>query len=536
MFAFTIDDLLRNSAETRPEAICLIHNDQELTYAELERQVDRLAAWLMHNGLGRGDRIAIHLPGCVDEVVATFAVARVGAVFVNVHRQRTASQLAYILGDAGARALITWPGRARELSLRAELSSLRHLEHVLVTGNLPGSVPGHVPFSVPGSVIDTDLAAIMYTSGSSGPPKGVMLTHRNLVAGARSVASYLSNTADDRLLGLLPLCFDYGLNQLLSMVLVGGSLVIHTVAIAHEIAQVIERHGVTGMAAVPPVWIPLTRYLLDYPRQLSSLRYITNSGGAIPMSILQSLSRAFPDTDIVLMYGLTEAFRSTYLPPERFAEKMGSMGIAIPNAEIFVVDAEGGLCGPGQQGELLHRGSLVAAGYWQRPEASAAKFKPSRHLRHLIGDEPVVHSGDIVRIDGDGYLWYVGRRDGLIKCSGFRVSPDEVESIAHESGLVAEVVAFGAPDDLLGQVVHLAAVLREDRGAGLADLAAHCRSALAPYMNPRRIWPWSGTMPRTASGKIDRQAVIAECMSQLAGLEGDRFAGAVDSRREERAA
>jgi len=296
----------------------------------------------------------------------------------------------------------------------------------------------------------------MYTSGSTGPPKGVLLTHHTVVQSARAAATHLQNEISDRIIGALPLSFDYGLSQLSTLCLVGGTLVLQKVAMAAEIVRTLVHERITGFAAVPPAWIQVVEYLRDQPTSLPDLRYITNSGGKIPGNILQEMPRVFSGTRIYLMYGLTEAFRSTYLEPEKFELKMGSIGRAIPNAEIFVVATDRGICGPGEEGELIHRGALVSSGYWGQSEATAEKIRPCPELEKLIGDEPVLYSGDIVQVDADGDLWFVGRKDGLIKSSGFRISPTEVEEIVARSGKVAHVVAFGTPDDILGQVVEAA--------------------------------------------------------------------------------
>jgi len=502
-------------AET--QRIAVIDGSRHCTYAELEHRAAAVADWLVGRGIRRGDRVAIHLRKSLEQVVAMFAIWRAGAVAVDVSHQWTSAQLDYVLRDCGVKALVTDAKHARELGARGLPATL---EAVLVVGDAPAD-PRMAPWAdVPAEprtdvvrVIDRDLAAIMYTSGSTGSPKGVMLSHQNLVLGARSVARYLAIRPDDRLLSLLPLCFDYGLNQLLTTTLVGAALVLQAIPMPSEIAKTIATHSVTGFAAVPPTWVQFIPYVAETGTRLPSLRYVTNSGGKIPHSVLELMPQALPGVDVVLMYGLTEAFRSTWLPPEKFAKKMGAMGQAIPNAECWVVDPDLGVCGPGQQGELVHRGALVSLGYWGRPEDTAAKIRPCPQLAHLIGDEPVVWSGDIVRIDDDGDFWFVGRRDGMIKCSGFRLSPTEVEEIAHASTLVAEVVAFGVQDDALGEAVHVAVTAaRADAAVDIDALERYFRQHMPHYMVPRAIHV-RAAMPRTASGKIDRPRVVADCQS-----------------------
>ena len=314
-----------------------------------------------------------------------------------------------------------------------------------------------------------------------------------------------------------PYSFDYGLNQLTTMMLVGGTVVHQPVAMATELVRTMQTHAVTGLAAVPPLWIQLVRLLAASPAYLPALRRITNSGGKIPQNILEQMTSVFPDTQIFLMYGLTEAFRSTYLAPSRFLKKMGSIGRAIPGSEVYVIKHGVGVAGPGEEGELVHRGPLVSQGYWNRPEATAEKMRSCPELAHLIGDEPVVYSGDIVRLDDDGDLWFVGRNDALIKTSGFRISPDEVEDLVHRSGLASDVVAFGVADELLGQCVHVAVTLLS--GATHDALMAHCRRVMPTYMVPRVIHVGPGAMPRTASGKLARPDVVRTCESQIAQMQ-----------------
>ena len=513
MFTFTFYDLLAKNLADRGAHPLLVDGPRQMTYAEIAAQVDATAAWLSTVGVRRGDRVAVHLYKSSEEVVALFAAARLGAVFVNINHQWTLDQLDYVLRDCAASALFVDQRTARGLTT-AQLPDT--LKHIVVKGTCPAhpkmigwdAVPrDQIP--PPAAGIDIDLAAILYTSGSTGQPKGVMLSNLNLVQGARSVACYLENTPHDRVLSLLPFSFDYGLSQLTTMCLVGGTVVLHPVMMPVEIVKTLVHQQITGLAAVPPAWIPIVRFLADHPTGLPHLRYVTNSGGKIPGSVLELMPRVFPGAKIYLMYGLTEAFRSTYLPPELFAQKMGSIGKAIPNVETYIVDPDIGICGPGQQGELVHRGSLISMGYWGKPESTAEKIKPCPQLRPLIGDEKVLYSGDLIRIDTDGYYWFVGRRDAMIKSSGFRISPTEVEDAVFRSGLVADVVAFGVADDMLGQAVEIAVTTTDSAAVDEPALLQHCRRHMPSYMLPRKIHHWPGEFPRTGSGKIDRPQVVA---------------------------
>ncbi|SDX18841.1 AMP-binding protein [Paracoccus sanguinis] len=500
--ALSLDHLLWDNAALHPDRVALIDADQPVSYGALADRAGQVAAWLAAAGVRRGDRVVVHLRKSADEIAAMFGAARLGAAVVNIAAQWSLDQLAYVLDDTEARALVTSAPVAAALAARPEAEGVA----VLALGpGAPPLPPTTAPEAVP--VLDSDIAMILYTSGSTGRPKGVMLTHRNVLTGARAVTRYLGLGPDDRLMSVLPFSFDYGLNQLTTMMLVGGTLICQPVPLPAEIVASVNRHAATGLACVPPLWARLAAHLAAAPTPMPSIRRITNTGGAIPGAVLEALPRLFPGAAIHLMYGLTESFRSTHLDPERFAAKRGSIGRAIPAAEVYVVRAGEGLAGPGETGELVHRGPLVSAGYWRRPEATAEKIRPCPELAPLIGDEKVVHSGDIVRIDADGDLWFVGRRDAMMKVMGFRLSPEEVEEVAHASGQVMECVAFGTDNPLMGQAVHLALVPRP--GFDRAALESHFRRHAPSYMLPQALHLWEGEMPRISSGKIDRQAVAA---------------------------
>lgn len=509
----TMFRLLADNLPSRAGHVALVDADRSVTYGELMAAVDRVAAWLAACGIVPGDRVIVHLPKGIDEVTAMFAAWQVGAVVVNVNMQWTGAQLAHVAADCRARAAIL--GRAALAGPQA-VPLPESVAHLLVRGpidplpanatrwaDLPDTGTPEVPCD-PGA-----LAMLIYTSGSTGLPKGVMLTHRNIRIGAAAVAEYLHLGADDRLLSVLPYSFDAGLNQLTTMLWTGGTVVHQPVTLASEVVRTARDRAVTGIAGVPPLWNLIVRYLKDAPTPLPALKRITNTGGKIPPDILDAMPGVFPGTDIYLMYGLTESFRSTYLPPHKFAAKMGSIGQQIPHARVFAIHAEGRIAGPGEQGELVHAGPLVSMGYWERPDLTAARIRPCAALAHLIGDAAVVHSGDLVRVDDDGDLWFVSRMDDMIKSMGFRISPTEVEDALSSGGLAVEVVAFGVEDPAMGQAVQAAVLMAP--GATEGALLAHCRRAMPPYMVPRRLHPWPGQMPRTASGKIDRPAVIRTC-------------------------
>ena len=511
--AATLYELFAANLDVRSSKTFLVDADQQATYGQVAAGAARIASHLQGRGVRPGDRVLVQLRKSISEVAAMLGATRAGAIVVNISVAWTAEQIAFVAEDCGASVLIVEAKMALSL-----LSSGMGPDRLLFSGEgaaLTG-IPAIGTLPPGGDDVEArasaDLAAIIYTSGSTGKPKGVMLSHSNLLQGARSVAEYLRLTEADRLLSVLPYSFDYGLNQLTTMMLLGGTVVHQPIVMASEIVRAIREHEVTGLAAVPPLWIQIVRLLADKPAELPSLRYITNSGGKIPLNTLQRMADLFPGVQVFLMYGLTEAFRSTYLAPERFTAKMGSIGRAIPGADVYIIKHGEGIAGPGEQGELVHRGPLVSQGYWNRPEATAEKIKPCPELHQLIGDEPVVYSGDLVRIDADGDLWFVGRNDALIKTSGYRVSPDEVEEYIYRSGMAADVVAFGVSDELLGQNVQIAVTLLE--GATQEALLAHCRRVMPTYLVPHAIHVWPDAMPRTASGKLARPDVIRRCARQ----------------------
>jgi acyl-CoA ligase (AMP-forming) (exosortase A-associated) len=505
-----IHDSIFDSAARMPDAEALVYGALRCTYRTLAGQVTAVAALLLARGLGPGERVAVYMEKRIENVAAMFGASAAGCVFVPVNPLLKPDQVAYILADCSVRLLVTTPERLAQLA--PVLAACPALQAVLVTDGALTSAPGlqvlewaalQAPPAghLPHRRIDTDMAAILYTSGSTGAPKGVVLSHRNMVAGAASVADYLGMTASDRLLAVLPLSFDYGLSQLTTAFLRGASVVLMNYLFPKDIVAAVREHRITGLAAVPPLWIALAR--LAWPAD-TSLRFITNSGGAMPVVTVEALQQALPHTAIFLMYGLTEAFRSTYLPPSEVARRPGSIGRAIPNAEVLVVRPDGTLCDADEPGELVHRGALVALGYWNDSARTALRFRPAPGQDPALPlPEMAVWSGDTVRRDAEGFLYFVGRSDEMIKVSGYRISPTEVESVLHASGLVSEVAVFGIDDATLGQAIVAVAVA----DPGLVDraaLLAECKRRLPAYMVPAQIVLRTEALPRNPNGKIDR--------------------------------
>ncbi len=519
-----LPELLLRSAERQPDAPALWHGAAMTTYGSLAQQAMALAGSLRAMGLQRGDRVAVCLDKSPELVLSCFAASLAGCVFVPVNPVLKPAQVQHIVADAGAALLITQQVRwGKLLEVQAEPGAggpalPQALQVMCVDAESPGSGPSWAealrsPAQSGHRVLDTDLTAILYTSGSTGRPKGVMLSHRNMVVGAHSVASYLGNHADDRLLGVLPLSFDAGFSQLTTAFSVGASVALLTPLLPRDVLAAMARHRITGLTAVPPLYIQLAA--LDWPEAAGAhLRYFANTGGRMPQDTLQALRAKVPHAQPFLMYGLTEAFRSTYLPPAEVERRPDSIGQAIPGAEVLVLREDGSPCDADEPGELVHRGPLVAQGYWGDAERTAERFKPlpvaagGRLPGHTL-PEFAVFSGDTVRRDADGFLYFVGRRDEMIKTSGYRVSPTEVEEAVYATRLVGECAAFGVPHPQLGQSILL--VVSGAPGHSPVDvdaLLAACRRDLPAFMVPAQVRVWPASLPRNANGKIDRQALV----------------------------
>ena len=510
-----IHDFIFQSARRNPAAEALVYGQRRLDYGTLAEAVSRVTQGLLALGLQRAERVAVYLEKNVENVAAMFGAASAGGVFVPVNPLLKPEQVGYILADCNVRVLVTSADRLRLLV--PVLASCPDLRTVIVTGSADKLVPvdglqvlawdaavaDNGQPRAPHRVIDTDMAAILYTSGSTGKPKGVVLSHRNMVAGAASVASYLENTPSDRILAVLPLSFDYGLSQLTTAFLSGATAVLINHLFAGDILKAVVAEKITGLAAVPPLWIQVAQ--LAWPEDCT-LRYLTNSGGAMQRPTLDALRRALPRAKPFLMYGLTEAFRSTYLPPAELDRRPDSMGKAIPNAEVMVLRPDGSECDPGEPGELVHRGALVSLGYWNDPAKTAERFKPFVSAqRGLTLTEMAVWSGDTVRKDEEGFLYFITRADEMIKTSGYRVSPSEVEEVVYAREMVGEAAAIGVNHPTLGQAIVVIAYPRE--GATLTDAAllAACKPHLPAYMVPQKIVIAAASLPRNPNGKIDRK-------------------------------
>ena len=519
-----LPELIARAAERDAAAPALTYGKTTLNYGELQESVSRFASGLIGLGLARGERVAIYLEKRFETVIASFGAPAAGGVFVPLNPLLKPEQVGYIMRDCNVRVLVTSPERLA--LLQETLPACHDLRHVVVLdaaealpmlGSLnvlrwstllaAPSAPGH-------RLIDTDVVGILYTSGSTGKPKGVVLSHRNMMAGAKSVASYLENHAGDTLLAALPLSFDAGFSQLTTAFHVGARVVLLNYLLPRDVIKAIEREKVTGLTAVPPLYIQLTQ--LAWPESITGhLRYFANTGGRMPRETLDALRRHLPQTKPFLMYGLTEAFRSTFLPPCEVDKRPDSIGKAIPNAEILVLREDGSPCAPNEPGELVHRGALVGMGYWNDPEKTAERYKPlpvhaPGREAGLVLPEIAVFSGDTVRMDEEGFLYFIGRRDEMMKTSGYRVSPTEVEEILYATKMVGECVAFGVDDDRLGQAIQVIATPPADGALDVAALLAECKTRMPAYMVPAGIEVRNGPLPRNPNGKIDRKTLSTE--------------------------
>jgi len=532
-----LHELITMAAHRTPQATALTYGAVHLNYADLSAAVKQLASGLMGLGVARGERVAIYLEKRFETVIASFGAPAAGAVLVPVNPILKPEQVAFILRDCNVRVLITSPERLA--ALQGQLGACHDLRHVVVTDVPAGAAPDEPatsslagplalvpwrdllasPTQAGHRVIDTDMVAILYTSGSTGKPKGVVLSHRNMVAGAKSVASYLENTSQDTLLAALPLSFDAGFSQLTTAFHAGARVVLLNYLMPRDVLKAMEHEKVTGLTAVPPLYIQLAQ--LEWPAAINQhLRYFASTGGRMPRETLTVLRQRAPSALPFLMYGLTEAFRSTYLPPDEVDRRPDSIGKAIPNAEILVLREDGSPCTAEEPGELVHRGALVGQGYWNDAEKTAERYKllasdtPGRQAGLQL-PEYAVFSGDTVRMDAQGFLYFIGRRDEMMKTSGYRVSPTEVEEMLYATRMVGECVAFGVEHASLGHAIHVIATLADTAGArGQNDLMAECRTRMPAYMVPAGIELVAGPLPRNPNGKIDRKLLATDWLAR----------------------
>lgn len=512
-----VEAFLEWSSSQSPEKIALICGNQRLTYGELEAGANRLAHSLIARGVTRGDRVAVYLENSVEAVLSIFAILKAGAVFLVVNPTTKADKLCYILNNCRATGLVT--DDRRFVGIAEVLSGVPTLLAVWMKGNttadqsLAGkcmvsldatltdeSLPPHPPEK---QCIDIDLAALIYTSGSTGRPKGVMLTHLNIVSAATSITTYLENRPDDIILSVLPLSFDYGLYQVLMGFKIGGTVVLErSFTYPYKVIDLLLQENVTGFPIVPTMAAVLLQMSLSAVR-LPALRYITNTAAALPTDHIRRLRDLFPSAKIYSMYGLTECKRVSYLPPDQLDIRPTSIGRGMPNEEVYIVDEEGRRVPPHELGELVVRGSNVMKGYWELPEETDKMLKPGP-----LPGEKVLYTGDLFRMDEERYLYFVGRKDDIIKTRGEKVSPREVEDVLHSMPEVAEAAVLGIPDVVLWQAIRAVISLREGTQVTEKDVIAYCATRLEDFMVPKSVI-FVSSLPRTGSGKVSKREIAA---------------------------
>lgn len=485
----------------------LVTERKRLRYDELDALSSRLAAALAANGVRRGDRVLVFMENCWEAAVAIFAILKVGAVFSPINASTKADKLAYVIGDCEAAAILT---QAKLMPVVTQARALSDQPLFVASTQMPaGQVPDGAaafedcleaaPEPVGHGGIDSDLAMLIYTSGSTGRPKGVMMTHRNIDAAAESITSYLGNRPDDIILNVLPLAFDYGLYQLLMAMRLGATLVLEkSFAFPQAIFERIRTEKVTGFPLVPTMAALILQMRDLAPGFLPSLRYLSNTAAALPPAHIARLRELFPGVRLYSMYGLTECKRCTYLPPEELDRRPGSVGIAIPNTEAIVLDDDGNRVPPGVAGELVIRGPHVMQGYWRNEAATQQMLRP--------GPPPwdrQLHTGDLFRTDEEGFLYFVGRKDDIIKTRGEKVAPKEVEAVLHAHPGIAEAVVTGVPDPVLGHAIAALVVLR-DESLSERDIIRHCAGHLEDFMVPKRV-EFRQELPKTDTGKVSRR-------------------------------
>ncbi|MEW6382143.1 MAG: AMP-binding protein [bacterium] len=503
-----LHNFLTESAQKYPDKVAVIFRGHRITYGELDRQANRLAWVLIALGVERGDRVAVFLDNSLESVVALFGILKTGAAFVMVSAAAKAGKVELILNHCGARVLISHSGKHDVLDSLAVPGLLKIIIGESATRQNPQDISwaevmaasaDHCPTR---QNIDLDLAALIYTSGSTGDPKGVTLTHLNMVSAATSIISYLKNTPDDIIMNVLPLSFDYGLYQVLMAIKFGGTVILEkSFLYPYAVIDKMIREKVTGFPLVPTIAAMILQLESLKNYEFNSLRYITNTGAALSENHIRKLRSIFPQAAIYSMYGLTECKRVSYLPPEELDRRPHSVGKPMPNVETFIVDEQGRKVGPGVVGELVVRGSNVMRGYWCDPEETARVLKAGRYP-----GETVLYTGDFFRMDEEGYLFFVGRKDDLIKTRGERVAPREVENVLHQIEGVVEAAVIGVPDELLGQAVKAFILSREGKILEEKEIIAHCAARLEFFMVPKYI-EFLEEFPRTSTGKIDRKAL-----------------------------
>lgn len=503
----TINDFLQNSTSKWPDKIALVKGNFGLSYKDIDRQSDLLAVLLTDSGVKKCDRIGIYLEKSPEQVVAIFAIIKAGASFVILNEKLRKEQISHIINDCQIKCIVTSAMMYEVVLQEAILGSFLEFLIFADKGKYSSKLLSPKEKAPVVELLSQDIACIIYTSGSTGKPKGVVITHKNLVDGAEIVSEYLHCEHEDKVLSLLPFSFDYGLNQLLTTFMNGATIVLYNFVFPDDVLRVIDKEKITALAGIPTIWISLMNAKMVKNYEYRSLRYITNSGGKIPVEYVKKMIDVFKHTKINLMYGLTEAFRSTCLLPELVGVKPDSIGKAIPRVKISVLNKEGKECEVNEPGELVHRGALISLGYWGNKEATDVRIKElPEGAESKVGGEKGVFSGDLVRRDEEGFLYYLGRNDEMIKSSGYRISPTEIEEVLYKIDGLTGAVVFGWDDSSLGQKIIAVVSHQYQDECVKKEIIEHCLRHLPDYAVPHEVIIVDN-MPKTSSGKLDRSLI-----------------------------
>ncbi|MGQ9801710.1 MAG: class I adenylate-forming enzyme family protein [Candidatus Saccharicenans sp.] len=526
-----VHDWLTRTASHQPDKIALVSRGQRLTYREIEEKSSSLASTLILMGFRKGDRAIICLENSPEAVISIYGVLKAGGIFAVIEPRSPWPILSSIINDSGARFLITYRQKLfRREGLKTDIRlPERHFQIIIVDGahSAPHAYPGALKFSglieklkvsvaLP-RILETDLACLVYTSGSTGKPKGIMCTHRNVVTAARSIIQYLQNSCDDIILDVLPLSFDYGLYQVIMSFMFGGTVVLEpSLGYIQDVLSLIERERVTGFPLIPSISAMLLRLKKFPARHLKSLRYITSTAAAWPLSHIQKLRENLPDVKIYSMYGLSECKRVSYLPPDLIDRHPDSVGLPMPNLEVAIVNQQGKRVSTGQVGELIVRGPTVMQGYWRDKNLTRRVFKQGKYA-----DDRWLYTGDLFRQDENGLLYFVGRRDRQIKSFGHRINLTEIEKTVSRLEGALEAAALPVSDDIGGEVIGLFVASKKGSKIDEAQIKQFCQQNLEPYKIPRHIW-LKDSLPRTPNGKIDYKKLTAWLNKPRAGAESEK--------------
>lgn len=499
-----VNNFLEHSAGRFPDKVALIHQGKGLTYAEIDALASSLAAVFMESGVRRGDRVAIFMDNSSEAVVTIFAALKAGAAFMVINPTTKAEKLEYIMNNSRAKVMATQGSRTDIVSGLG----CPHLQTVVMAGAHNGGTPfiryedaisAGLGRAAGPACIDLDLASIIYTSGSTGHPKGVMLSHLNMVSAAHSITTYLENDENDRIITVLPLSFDYGLYQVLMGFKIGGTVILEkSFTYPYQVVETMVREKATGFPGVPTIFALLLRLKDMEKRDFRSLRYITNTAAALPLSHIRRLRELFPHAKLYSMYGLTECKRVSYLPPGEIERRPDSVGKGMPNEEVYLVNEKGEKAGPDEIGELVIRGSHVMIGYWGMPEETTRCLRPGAYP-----GERALFTGDLFRMDEEGYLYFVARKDDIIKCKGEKVSPREIENALYSLDGVLEAAVIGVPDEILGRAVKAYVVLESNARLSERDILRYCSQRLETFMVPKYV-EIRDCLPKTTNGKISK--------------------------------